>query len=83
VATSDKVAGAEQRAGQFARGNKKYARKKNPPDDLVVLRAMREAERAVLSPRKQPGDRACLGCGRLFASKWCGNRLCASCGDRP
>jgi hypothetical protein len=82
VATSDKVAGAEQRAGQFARGNK-TVRKTNWNCDHVALRDMRKAECAALPPRKQPGDRACLGCGRLFASKWCGNRLCVSCGDRP
>jgi hypothetical protein len=50
--------------------------------DHNMLRTMREAERDALPPRKQPGDRACLGCGKLFASKWCGNRLCTSCGDR-
>jgi len=81
VVTSDKVAGAEQRAGQFARGSKN-ARKKNWNCDYVVLRVMREADRAALPTRKQPGDRHCLGCGRLFASEWCGNRLCTSCGDR-
>ena len=83
MATSDKVAGAEQqRAGQFARGSK-TARKANWNCDINVLRDIRTAERASLPPRKQPGDRACLGCGRLFASKWCGNRLCVLCGDRP
>jgi hypothetical protein len=81
VATSDKVAGAEQWAGQFARGNK-TARKKNWNCDHVALRAMREADRAALPPRKQPGDRHCLGCGALFLSLWCGNRLCKRCGEQ-
>jgi hypothetical protein len=81
VATSDKVAGAEQRAGQFARGNKP-ARKKNSNCDYVALRAMWEADRAALPPRMQPGGRHCLGCGALFVSVWCGNPLCKRCGEQ-
>jgi hypothetical protein len=49
--------------------------------DYIVLAAMRRAEAAAQPPHKQPSDRACLGCGKVFASKWCGNRMCEVCKD--
>ena len=73
---------AAERSGQVARRGNKTARNRNREQDVNVLRVMREVERAALPPRKQPGDRRCLGCGGLFESKWCGNRLCMSCVNR-
>jgi hypothetical protein len=78
LATCNEVVAAEQGAAQFARESK-TARKKNWNCDHLVLRAMREADRAALPLRKRSADRRCLGCGALFESVWCGNRLCTTC----
>lgn len=68
---SDSSEKAERRRASNRRGAKRR--------DHVLLAAMRKAEAAALPPRKQPDDRPCLGCGRWFASEWCGNRLCDNC----
>lgn len=47
--------------------------------DVSVMAAMERARVAALPPKKLPGDRLCLGCVRVFRSKWIGNRLCGDC----
>ncbi len=56
-----------------------YGRKWRKNRDVNVVAAMRRADLAALPPHKQPAERLCLGCGKLFDSKWCGNRLCGVC----
>lgn len=45
-----------------------------------ILMLERQAEQAARPATHKPARRKCLGCQRMFDSRWIGNRICTECG---